>query len=345
MIDPGVPTVLLHIGTHKTGTTSIQATVAHNAAIFARAGILVPRSGLALTKGGNLQYGHHNLAWELNDIDALFDPRDGTMVQTLEEIAAAKARVAILSSEDFEWLHAKPAVLQRLASDFASIGYRVAVVLYLRRQPEYVQAIYVEGSKSGFLMNYNSVFREVVATGTFVPDPRVVNRFEYGPLAGAYAGAFGAENLIVRAYEGNRPQQALLREFVDLASNGAVQFEALAIPGALNASPDFVAVLSGMYRAVAARQPAAPSPQALIARRYPQGDPAFLQKFDVMLEPETRTLLERFAAGNRRIASEYGAHVPFETEGDLRPPGDPRWSSVVKQRAVLEDALESWGVG
>ena len=338
-------TVFLHAGTHKTGTTSLQTFFTANAAVLRRSGILVPRAGRAISKGGNLQDGHHNLAWELNDIK-LFAPQDGTFEDLLAEIRHEDAPSVFISSEDLEWLHGKPAVLAGMAERFAEIGYRTAPVLYLRAQPQYVTAIYVEGSKSGFLMNYRRYLDEILRTGAFVPDPRVINRFEYGPLVDAFAAAFGSENLNVRGYEAGRPPEALLLDMVTLVLAGApAPGETLVAPGALNTTPSMFDVLAGMHAAVLARDPSAPDP-ATLARDVLPNEPleTFARKFDVMTADEERALLERFAPDNRRIERAYGARIRFCDEGDLRPADSPQWKTATAHRRLLDAALEKWQI-
>ena len=67
-------TAFVHVGTHKTGTTSLQSMLAANAKILRAAGVLVPLAG-RVERGSA---GHHNVAWELLR-DQRFDPRHGTL--------------------------------------------------------------------------------------------------------------------------------------------------------------------------------------------------------------------------------------------------------------------------
>ena len=52
--------LFVHVGTHKTGTTSIQVFLRGHAAALRRQGLYVPTTGTI-----DPQSGHHNLAWEL----------------------------------------------------------------------------------------------------------------------------------------------------------------------------------------------------------------------------------------------------------------------------------------
>ncbi len=55
-------TVYLHIGTHRTGSTSIQRFMANAEEALAEQGIIYPKTGRPDTDWTN-QYGHHELAW------------------------------------------------------------------------------------------------------------------------------------------------------------------------------------------------------------------------------------------------------------------------------------------
>ena len=112
---------VLHAGTHKTGTTSIQALLTQNAEILADEGIYVPRAGRARRFLGSDYVGHHNIAWELNG-DARFDRGEGTLADLLVETAAVSQRVVVITSEDFEYLHANPQALRKLALAFDARG-------------------------------------------------------------------------------------------------------------------------------------------------------------------------------------------------------------------------------
>ena len=51
-------TLYLHVGTHKTGTTAIQALLTTRSDAFAQAGLFVPQTGRIDEASG-----HYNIAW------------------------------------------------------------------------------------------------------------------------------------------------------------------------------------------------------------------------------------------------------------------------------------------
>ena len=50
----------------------------------------------------------------------------------MDEVASARAPLACISSEDFQYLHDKPHQLRRLIDGLRSIGYDVKAIVYDR---------------------------------------------------------------------------------------------------------------------------------------------------------------------------------------------------------------------
>ena len=116
---------VMHIGTHKTGTTSLQSMIARNDTYFADQGLFYPTVGRA----GD---GHHNLAWELNG-DERYDPSFGSFDDLIDELRQAKPRAVLISSEDFEYLHLRPESLRNFRRRLSRLGYKTHVIVVLRQ--------------------------------------------------------------------------------------------------------------------------------------------------------------------------------------------------------------------
>ncbi|MCF8516707.1 MAG: hypothetical protein K9G72_20450 [Rhodobacteraceae bacterium] len=135
--------VVLHIGTHKTATTTIQDMFAQNAELLAEHGIIYPFMGRAT--------GHHGLVMDWNHaLPPVYAYPDGAL-GTLRHIAEAYAggdQTVFLSSEEFS--RGRPDA----QPDFTAIrealsGFdRIEVVCVLREQWQFIQSIYLEVSKS-----------------------------------------------------------------------------------------------------------------------------------------------------------------------------------------------------
>jgi hypothetical protein len=98
--------VVVHIGTHKTGTKSLQSMLGHHSTWFADQGLYYPVTG-RLQDGG-----HHNIAWQLCG-DFRFDPANGSLYDLVGELDRRRPPNVFLSSEDFESLYRRETQLAR----------------------------------------------------------------------------------------------------------------------------------------------------------------------------------------------------------------------------------------
>jgi len=126
-------TIFVHIGTHKTGSTSIQHFLTHNAAALGREGILVPAAGRHL-------FGHHHLAWELRK-DVRLAGATGHVSRLIEELRDASCDKAIISSEDFEYLVRYPAELRRFVRLLRDVSFEPVFVVFFRERAGYLESL------------------------------------------------------------------------------------------------------------------------------------------------------------------------------------------------------------
>ena len=132
--------VILHIGTHKTATTTIQNTFAANRALLARHGLVYPELGRVT--------GHHGLVMQWLPLPTVFDLPGGAAAGWARVAALARETGTVfLSSEEFSRGQPLPRV------DLADLRRRLApfdqvdVLCTLRDQLSYLQSIYLEVSK------------------------------------------------------------------------------------------------------------------------------------------------------------------------------------------------------
>jgi hypothetical protein len=139
--------IVIHIGTHKTGTTSIQAFLAKNRTRLKECGILYPYAGTR-----DRLPGPHNIAWELSG-DARFDPRMGTVSDLLSEVCRSEERTTILSSEDFEYLPQHPHALMNFDSMLVRAGFSTEYVVLFRSTDTYGESLYHELLERGLTVS------------------------------------------------------------------------------------------------------------------------------------------------------------------------------------------------
>ena len=183
--------IFLHIGTHKTATTTIQKGCCENREALLAAGWLFPQTGMYM-------YGHHNLAWEMcsgneqpwNHINSWvrFRPEWGNFEQLIEEIEQSTAENVILSSEDFDGLTTER--IERLGTLLAD--YCVEVIVYLREQASFMQSAWAQFVKSGFItISYSSFVDQMLNSA-----PEIRRYFgAYDLFLLPWMDVFGAEHV------------------------------------------------------------------------------------------------------------------------------------------------------
>ncbi|WP_457654581.1 hypothetical protein [Rhodocaloribacter sp.] len=125
-------TVFLHIGTHKTGSTSLQFFLDRADAALREQGVLYLRAG----RSKRLWFAHHALAWAV--LKTKEAPAEDVWRAVKAEIAAWTGDEIVLSCEDFSLCDDAQAaeVVDRLE------GLRVEVVVYVRKPIDYALSAY-----------------------------------------------------------------------------------------------------------------------------------------------------------------------------------------------------------
>jgi hypothetical protein len=131
-----VRTCFVHIGTHRTGTTSLQVILGRHCAELRRHHYVYPRAG----RPPEAPNGHHNIAWEISG-DRRFQREHGSAEDLVAEIRDWPHDV-ILSSEDFECAAFNDDRLGDFVRVIRAAGFRVRVVVYFRNQVDYAESLY-----------------------------------------------------------------------------------------------------------------------------------------------------------------------------------------------------------
>lgn len=281
----------LHVGTHKTGTTSVQSLLAEHAHGFAASGLYVPTAGRVSRLGG-----HHNVAWELN-ADKRFDAARGTLDDVLAEIAHCAAPRVCLSSEDFEYLHDRPHGLRRIADGLSAIGYEAVVIVYLRPQAGYAESLYAELVKHGLAQTFDAFLDTILTTGEYRFADCWRFAFDYERLLDGFAAVFGSHRIIARHYAPDGIVADFMRAIgVDPPPGGSQR--------RLNAGMPCAEVLRCWER----------NATGGVSRRLLQPADG---RFDPVQLREVGRIVERFNESNRRVHARYGALVPCVSGRDV----------------------------
>lgn len=175
--------VVLHIGLHKTGTTTIQQFFKLNE-VPLRASASVDYLSVGLGNGA----GHHNLAWELVEPEGRFDRGRGGWDEATARITSSPYEKVLVSSEEFDRLD------EQQISDIAKhlAPFDVTVVLLLRNQVDLALSLYRQGAKQRKMPDVLEFCARLSEN-----DPR----FDFQALVHRWASIFGMERMIVQPYE------------------------------------------------------------------------------------------------------------------------------------------------
>lgn len=188
--------LIFHIGTEKTGTTSLQAFLRVNRPMLKEHGILYPRApgevnhtqlaaASQSTARGGMAKLHH-----LQDKADLDRFREDLRARLTDELRAANCETVILSNEhctsrlvtdeEVQFLH------DFLAPHFASMR----LIVYLRRQDDYLLSTYSTTIKVGGTQPLE------------YPLPKLIKRrYDHWELLSRWARIFGRENIACRRFD------------------------------------------------------------------------------------------------------------------------------------------------
>lgn len=191
--------LILHVGTHKTGTTTIQDTFALNRRFLAEQGLVFPQIGK--------EHGQHGLVmdWiQLPEKYHLETSAESAWIKLARDHAHSD-RTVLISTEELSRAH--PGVDLRRLRDLVSAFDEIKVICCLRNQISFLQSIYLQVVKggahvpwpnflegaagarmaTGLLLDYNSL-RSRFETG-FRPDE--IRFFSYERVVGTGQGIVG----------------------------------------------------------------------------------------------------------------------------------------------------------
>ena len=206
-------TIFLHVGYHKTGTTSIQVSLMLNAAELARQGILYYQD----SKYADQWFRNHTLALSIRHerhetIDMSEHPEQ-VWSRFLQEVASFEGERIVVSSEVFMEGVDKKFIQKKLAD------YTIRLVFYVREQSQVIGSLYTEKVKHGYAEDADNYF-EQFKDGTL----------DYYAELERWAAIFGEENIIVRDFDRVTRQGNLLQDFLALLGVSKEQFAQLKMP-------------------------------------------------------------------------------------------------------------------
>ena len=167
--------IFVHIGTHKTGTTSIQFFLTEERERLRQCGIFVPHAGTGIAEA---PAGHHNIAYELCDHPG-YDARLAGVAALIAELRDAAEPVAVISSENLQFLHRSPERLRGFDQALAALGYERTYVVFFRNAEDYFLSLYSQLKITGRLPagDFSTLRGRTMAQGFLVD--RIGRYFEF----------------------------------------------------------------------------------------------------------------------------------------------------------------------
>ena len=170
--------LLLHIGSTKTGSSALQATLFAHRGELAAAGALYSARGVAAGAHHLLVSANHPGAWRMHLADL---PEDraayfaATAAAIRAEAAACGAETIIISSE-YYWGSQPLGVYAKVREAFPDAAFEV--VAFVRRAEEWASSSYLQAVKSGERRPFGEYCRDVLLKpGSGLHAFRVINRW------------------------------------------------------------------------------------------------------------------------------------------------------------------------
>lgn len=187
----------LHIGTEKTGTTSIQKFFRFNRELLRREGVLYPvtpgnenHTGLTVAAQDLSRRGPLRKLRGIHSTEEAGKFREKFVRDLIAEFKAGAYRTVVISGEHLSSRLLDDEEVQWLKDLFAPHFERIRIVVYIRRQDDFLLSTYSTAVKSG-----------ATAKLQMPSEKNIEFRYNHWILLSRWARIFGRENVVCRKYE------------------------------------------------------------------------------------------------------------------------------------------------
>lgn len=283
--------VIIHIGTHKTGTTSLQRFLASNEELLEQQGrILYPNIGR------NKRKGYHHPLFKLLYAGE-FTAYQEMAASILREAENRSCHTVLLSSEVLSRATLTDEILREIHQSFQHC--EVSILVYFRQQDSYLQSIYAEKVKRGRLAAPETILDI---------DTDYLNYFKFTER---YARVFGEHAMMVRSFDREKGPK-LYQHFLSalhISEHSAFHYPVkranVSYPNrlleALRLTNRWKLVRFFMKRKAVLKF------ARTLAKRYP----TYMNTPILLSEQQAEEVRARFAESNRALVERYDLESPF----------------------------------
>ena len=324
----------IHVGPHKTGTTSIQWFLRENRTDLLSYGYFVPE---AERRSGP----HHALVEKLAGLE-VGEHREPLVARSIQGLLETECKTIVMSSEALEGILASPKHAEMFFSRIAELNLAAKLVLFPRNQPQWINSSYASSVKS---------FRR------WDPFESCLLRFAQSPGARfsrwiELAEAYGCE-LIARPFTKETVASGIIPEFLRTIGVNCSQFRDSAVRRNEGVGPFTVSVAREVLRSLAETGKRLTWLQATTSHRALTGhlrqkklaDTGYCglstdlaRRVERELQPDNDSFARRVWGRPWAEVFSTDANAEFEANDfEMRPPD---WSTRRRLRRVIREAKE-----
>jgi hypothetical protein len=267
--------LIVHVGTQKTGTKSLQRHLSFNSDALLGQGIRYLLAGREKC-GRAGRYGSHH-----NELARAIQGRADIAMwnRVRDELAQSDSRVDLISGEGF-WF-SDPAVLRQQLPGVKDIR----IVVYLRRQDRYLQSLYMQGVGGGGRKESFAAWRE-----------KVPDRGKYLAAIDKWSDAFGSESIVIRPYDRNGVVDTIEDFNKLIGAEGLTRYDGHGNPSPRVELLHFIRAFNQLGHRVDERELFL----ALVGK-----DAAYARSCHLLTYEESLALLENYMEENRILIEKY----------------------------------------
>ena len=301
-----MPRLFLHIGTHKTGTTSLQRFLTVNRAVLRRQGLVYPDPAIG---GFGKRYAHHQVAHAMAGRSGAGSPEDARRFfdKVRRDLRGREAAIVsaealyrhVLGGTDSERRFdagdgpGDPLPYIRRVRDCLG-DFDVTVLVMLRRQDAFLESLYAEQVMT---TSYRGDIDRFVTDRAWLAD--------YDARLTMWASVFGADRLSVRTFEPAGFPEGIEKSFVEWVGG---HWDDRLVPAGLH-NATVPRALVEYKRALNGRQSRAVSTTYRtwleeLAAASPEGTLPDLGRYYLTYEARL-ALVDQFRDSNRQVAQRY----------------------------------------